>query len=82
MQAEAAELGAEGIVGAQVTVLTHLSQSDAEFQAELNDQEHHGPPSQQWRTFIVDIYAVGTAVMPTRADHQIPPAQLVLPLEG
>jgi uncharacterized protein YbjQ (UPF0145 family) len=82
LQVEAAELDAEGVVGVRLNVSTQLSKTDAEFQADLNDTAHNGPPSQQWRTFLVDFFAVGTAVTPLRADHQIAPPQMVLPLDG
>jgi uncharacterized protein YbjQ (UPF0145 family) len=82
MQAEAAELDAAGVVGMRIDVSTQLSKSDAEFRADLNDTQHNGPPSQQWRSFLIDFYAVGTAVTPLHADHQIPSPQMVLPLDG
>jgi uncharacterized protein YbjQ (UPF0145 family) len=78
MQTEAAELGAEGVVGAQVKVETYLTKSDSEFRAELSDQR--AIPSQIWRDFVADVFSIGTAVMPIRADHQIAAPQMVLPL--
>jgi uncharacterized protein YbjQ (UPF0145 family) len=80
MQAEAQELGAQGIVGAQVTVNTYLSKSDAEFRSEVADPKI--APSNCWRDFVADVFAVGTAVAPIRADHEIAAPQLVLPLDG
>jgi len=57
MQVEASALGAEGIIGAQVT------------------EKSHG-----WGSHVLEYFAIGTAIMPTRADHTIPTPQLVLPL--
>ena len=82
MQTEAAELGAEGIVGMQLTVELSLSKSDREFMSELQDQQHNGPPSQQWRTFRVDLVAIGTAVAPLAAEHAIPTPQMIVALDG
>ncbi|HLY30847.1 MAG TPA: heavy metal-binding domain-containing protein, partial [Ktedonobacterales bacterium] len=41
MQAEAATLGAEGIVGTRYEMSTRLSLTDAEFREQINDQEHN-----------------------------------------
>jgi uncharacterized protein YbjQ (UPF0145 family) len=57
MQAEAVNLEAEGIVGAQI------------------QEKSHG-----WDTHVIEFFAVGTAVSPIRADHQIQPPQMVLSL--
>ena len=57
MQSEAESLGADGIVGAQVT------------------EKSHG-----WGSHVLEYFAVGTAIVPTRADHTIPTPQMVLPL--
>jgi len=57
MQVEASGLGAEGIIGAQVT------------------EKSHG-----WGSHVLEYFAIGTAIVPTRADHTIPTPQLVLPL--
>jgi uncharacterized protein YbjQ (UPF0145 family) len=59
MQAEAVNLEAEGIVGAQIK------------------ETNHG-----WDSHIIEFFAVGTAVMPIRADHQIQPPQMVLSLNS
>ncbi len=59
MQAEAEELGAEGIVG--VTV----------------DESNH-----TWGVNVLEFSAIGTAVMPIRADHEIQKPQLVLSVNG
>lgn len=59
MQAEAEGLGADGIVGAQVT------------------EKFHG-----WESHVIEYFALGTAIIATRADHQIPTPQLMLPLSG
>jgi uncharacterized protein YbjQ (UPF0145 family) len=59
MQAEAVNLEAEGIVGAQIK------------------ETNHG-----WDSHIIEFFAVGTAVTPMRADHQIPAPQMVLSLNG
>ncbi len=59
MQAEAETLGAEGIVGAQVT------------------EKSHG-----WESHIIEYFALGTSIVATRADHEIPTPQLMLPLSG
>jgi uncharacterized protein YbjQ (UPF0145 family) len=80
MQREATQLGAEGIVGVQVKMESHLSKTDSEFESELH--EEHAVPSRIWRTFLVDIFAVGTAVAPLGADHQIPTPGMVLALDG
>jgi len=80
MQAEAAELGAEGVVGMQIKLSTQLSKSDGEFANELSDA--NVVPSQMWRSFLIDLFAVGTAVAPSRSDHQIPSPQMMLPLDG
>jgi uncharacterized protein YbjQ (UPF0145 family) len=58
MQAEAVELHAEGIVGAQI------------------HEKSHG-----WGSHVIEYFAVGTAVIQTRADHIIQPPQLVLTLD-
>jgi uncharacterized protein YbjQ (UPF0145 family) len=59
MQSEAESLGADGIVGAQVT------------------EKSHG-----WGSHVIEYFALGTAIIATRADHQIPTPQLMLPLSG
>jgi uncharacterized protein YbjQ (UPF0145 family) len=59
MQAEAVNLGAEGIVGTQIK------------------ESSHG-----WDSHIIEFFAIGTAVTPIRADHQIPPPQMVLSLNS
>jgi uncharacterized protein YbjQ (UPF0145 family) len=82
MQTEASELGAEGIVGMQLTVERMLSKSDREFMSELQDQQHNGSPSQQWRTFRVDLVAIGTAVAPLAAEHAIPTPRMIVTLDG
>jgi len=38
--------------------------------------------SHGWDSHIIEFFAVGTAVTPTSSDHQIPPPQLVLTLNG
>ena len=80
MQREAAELGAEGVVGAQVKVETYLTKGDSEFRAELNDSR--AVPSQTWRDFVADVFSVGTAVAPLRADHKIATPTTVVSLSG
>ncbi len=77
MQAEAASLGAEGIVGMHMDVKRDLTKSDAEFQAEISRE----PAAQTWRTFYVDIFAVGTAVAAMRADHKIVSPGMVVTLD-
>ena len=59
MQAEAEQMQADGIVGAQIT------------------ENSHG-----WGSHVIEYFAVGTAIVATRTDHQIPPPQLILPLTG
>ena len=59
MQSEAESLGADGIVGAQVT------------------EKSHG-----WGSHVLEYFALGTAIIATRADHQIPTPALTLPLTG
>jgi uncharacterized protein YbjQ (UPF0145 family) len=58
MQAEALQLRAEGIVGAQI------------------QEKSHG-----WGSHVIEYFAVGTAVIPMRADHQIQPPTLVLSVD-
>jgi uncharacterized protein YbjQ (UPF0145 family) len=36
--------------------------------------------SHGWGSHVIEFFAVGTAVVPTRADHQIQPPTLILPL--
>jgi uncharacterized protein YbjQ (UPF0145 family) len=79
MQREAAQLGAEGVVGMHVKMDCDLSKTDSEFENELH--EEHAVPSQMWRTFLVDMFAVGTAVAPISADHRIPTPGMVLALD-
>ena len=59
MQAEAASLGAQGIVGAQII------------------ERSHG-----WGSHVIEFFAIGTAIMLTAADHQIPPPSLTLSLNS
>lgn len=77
---EAEELGAEGVVGMHVEVTPSLSKDDPEFWEELNDRDA-GPAMNHWRTFLVDMFAVGTAVAPLSADHKIAPPQMVVFLD-
>ncbi|HEY7780346.1 MAG TPA: heavy metal-binding domain-containing protein [Ktedonobacterales bacterium] len=79
MQAEAADMDATGIVGTDIQITQHLSKPDAEFARELSDQ--NSQPSMVWRHFIADVFAVGTAIVPISADHQIPRLKLVLSLD-
>jgi len=80
MEREARELGAEGIVGMRIEMETRLSRSDAEFREALNDS--HTMPAQVWRSFVADLYAVGMAVTPIRADHEIAPPQMAVFLDS
>jgi uncharacterized protein YbjQ (UPF0145 family) len=59
MQAEAASLSAQGIVGARII------------------ERSHG-----WGSHVIEFFAVGTAIMPITADHQIPPPSLTLSLNS
>jgi uncharacterized protein YbjQ (UPF0145 family) len=59
MQSEAESLGADGIVGGQVT------------------EKSHG-----WDSHVIEYFALGTAIVATRADHEIPTPTLTLPLTG
>jgi uncharacterized protein YbjQ (UPF0145 family) len=59
MQSEAEALGADGIVGGQVT------------------EKSHG-----WDSHVIEYFALGTAIIATRADHEIPAPSLTLPLTG
>jgi uncharacterized protein YbjQ (UPF0145 family) len=59
MQAEAEQLQADGIVGAQVK------------------ENSHG-----WGSHVIEYFAVGTAIVATRADHEVPAPHMVLPLSG
>jgi uncharacterized protein YbjQ (UPF0145 family) len=79
MQSEARSLGAEGVVGVHIEVKPDLSRSDSEFMSEVNEARMN--PGQVWRTFNVDIFAVGTAVAPLRADHQIAPPRMAVNLK-
>lgn len=79
MQTEAANLGATGVVGMRYEMKTELSTSDAEFREEINDSKS-GMPANHWRSFVADLYAVGTAIAPLGADHEIPTPSLILPL--
>ena len=38
-------------------------------------------PANHWRTFLVDMFAVGTAVAPLGAEHQIAPPQMIIFLD-
>jgi uncharacterized protein YbjQ (UPF0145 family) len=77
---EAEELGAEGIVGMRVEVAPSLSKDDPEFWNELNERDA-GMPANHWRTFLVDIFTIGTAVAPLGAQHQIAPPQMIVMLD-
>ena len=80
MEREARELGAEGIVGMHMEMQTRLSRTDEEFREALNDS--HTMPANQWRSFVADLYAVGTAVTPITADHEITPPQMAVFLDS
>ncbi len=77
---EAQELGAEGVVGMRVEVAPSLSKDDPEFWNELNERDA-GMPANHWRTFLVDMFAIGTAVAPLGAEHQIAPPQMIVLLD-
>ncbi|HEY7850276.1 MAG TPA: heavy metal-binding domain-containing protein [Ktedonobacterales bacterium] len=77
---EAEELGAEGVVGMRVEVSPSLSKDDPEFWNELNERDA-GMPANHWRTFLVDMFAIGTAVAPLGAEHQIAPPQMIVFLD-
>ncbi|HUY79722.1 MAG TPA: heavy metal-binding domain-containing protein [Ktedonobacterales bacterium] len=81
MQTEAANLGATGVVGMRYEMDTRLSRSDGEFRDEINET-NAGAPANHWRSFVADLFAVGTAIAPLGADHEIPRPSLVLPLDG
>ena len=81
MQTEAANLGAVGVVGMRYEMDTRLSRSDGEFRDEINET-NAGAPANHWRSFVADLFAVGTAIAPLGADHEIPKPSLVLPLDG
>jgi len=59
MQAEAASLAAQGIVGVNIN-----------------------EDSRGWGSHVIEFFAVGTAIMPITADHQIPPPALTLSLNS
>jgi len=80
LQREAQELGAEGVVGMRVEVSPSLSKDDPEFWNELNERDA-GMPANHWRTFLVDMFAIGTAVAPLGAEHQIAPPQMIVFLD-
>ncbi len=77
---EAEELDAEGVVGMRVEVSPSLSKDDPEFWNELNERDA-GMSANHWRTFLVDMFAIGTAVAPLGAEHQIAPPQMVVFLD-
>ncbi len=80
MQREASELGAEGIVGMRVEVAPSLSKNDPEFWEELNERDA-GMAANHWRTFLVDMFAVGTAVAPLGAEQPIATPQMMIFLD-
>jgi uncharacterized protein YbjQ (UPF0145 family) len=80
LQREAQELGAEGVVGMRVEVAPSLSKDDPEFWNELHERDS-GMPANHWRTFLVDMFAIGTAVAPLGAEHQIAPPQMIVFLD-
>ena len=80
LQREALELGAEGVVGMRVEVSPSLSKDDPEFWNELNERDS-GMPANHWRTFLVDMFAIGTAVAPLSAEHQIAKPQMMVFLD-
>jgi hypothetical protein len=41
---------------------------------ELHERSHG------WGSHVIEFLAIGTAIVPTKADHQIPPPSLILPL--
>jgi uncharacterized protein YbjQ (UPF0145 family) len=43
--------------------------------AQINESNHG------WGTHVIEFFAVGTAVRPTKEDHRIAPPQLVLSLD-
>lgn len=77
LSAEADELGAEGVVGMRVEMQPKLSKTDPEFWEEINDREA-GMPANHWRTFLVDMFTVGTAVAPLGPEHEIPRPQMMI----
>ena len=80
LQREAQELGAEGVVGMRVEVSPSLSKDDPEFWNELNERDA-GMAANHWRTFLVDMFAIGTAVAPLGAAHQIAKPQMMVFLD-
>jgi len=80
LQREAQEMGAEGVVGMRVEVAPSLSKDDPEFWNELNERDA-GMAQNHWRTFLVDIFAIGTAVAPLGAEHQIARPQMMVFLD-
>ena len=59
MQAEAASLSSQGIVGARII------------------ERSHG-----WGSHVIEFFAVGTAIIPVSAEHQIQPPSLTLTLNS
>jgi uncharacterized protein YbjQ (UPF0145 family) len=59
MQAEAAGLGAQGVVGVNIV-----------------------EDSRGWGSHVIEFFAVGTAIIPISAEHQIPPPALTLSLNS
>jgi uncharacterized protein YbjQ (UPF0145 family) len=57
MQAEAEQVGAQGIVGARIEEGTY-----------------------GWDAHVIEFFAIGTAIMPTRADHEIEKPQMIISL--
>lgn len=57
MQAEAEQVGAQGIVGARIEEGTY-----------------------GWDSHVIEFFAIGTAIMPTRADHEIEKPQMIISL--
>jgi uncharacterized protein YbjQ (UPF0145 family) len=59
----------------------------ARMQAEAESLEAEGivgvelhERSHGWGSHVIEFLAIGTAIVPTQADHQIPPPSLILPL--
>jgi uncharacterized protein YbjQ (UPF0145 family) len=70
---------ADGVVGVQVKVETHLSRPDAEFRREV---QHRGKkPAWIWRSLTIEVFVYGTAIASLDVEQPIAAPGLVVLLD-
>ena len=70
----------QGLYDAREHALARMQVEAASLQADGIIGAKVTEKSHGWGSHVLEYFAIGTAILPTRADHTIPTPQMVLPL--